>query len=201
VCLPGARCAARQNPRPPPTLLQDNIDERVPVIQLQRQITAPSFPGRITFNVAICRRFFWRHPPPRCSELRAQSASAQTCTAPCYARTAAEIAAGVTPTNTAYPQGNVRRYGADPTGAADSTGAIQNALNVAGSVYIAAGTGVVSGCQLASVQLSIAIIAIMSIIRGAACLAVLGCAAAIGDDGQLTIYVNDLVPKVSYASS
>lgn len=45
----------------------------------------------------------------------------------------------MTPTNTLYPQGDVRRYGADPTGVSDSTAAIQSALNVAGNVYIAAG--------------------------------------------------------------
>lgn len=48
-----------------------------------------------------------------------------------YARTAAEISAGVTPSNFSYAPLNVLRYGADPTGAADSTTAIQNAINVA----------------------------------------------------------------------
>jgi hypothetical protein len=38
-----------------------------------------------------------------------------------------ELAAGITPTNYAYPPGNVLRYGADPTGANDST----NAFNAA----------------------------------------------------------------------
>jgi hypothetical protein len=56
--------------------------------------------------------------------------------APCYSTTAAEISAGVTPTNTAFPAGDVRRYGADPSGAADSTTAIQSALNVAQPVYL-----------------------------------------------------------------
>jgi Pectate lyase superfamily protein len=41
------------------------------------------------------------------------------------ARTPAEIAAGVTPVNFAYPPGDVRRYGGDPTGVADSTAALQ----------------------------------------------------------------------------
>src|SRR6185437_15958349 len=52
-------------------------------------------------------------------------------------RTAAEIAAGVTPVNFAYAPGNVLRYGADPTGVNDSTTAIQAALNVAnqGGIY------------------------------------------------------------------
>jgi len=49
----------------------------------------------------------------------------------------------VTPTAYQYPPGDVRRYGADPTGVADSTTAIQNAYNVAakgfGAVYFPAG--------------------------------------------------------------
>ena len=52
----------------------------------------------------------------------AQTATtAQASTAPCYAITPAEVAAGVTPANLAYQQGDVRRYGADPSGATDST--------------------------------------------------------------------------------
>jgi hypothetical protein len=73
------------------------------------------------------------------SALAMRSVQAQTCTAPCYTRTPAEVTAGVTPTNLAYPQGDVRRYGADPTGSADSTTAVQNALNVGQAVYLAAG--------------------------------------------------------------
>lgn len=45
---------------------------------------------------------------------------AQTCSAPCYAQTAAETAAGVTPTNYTYPELNVMRYGAATT----NTGAL-----------------------------------------------------------------------------
>lgn len=45
-----------------------------------------------------------------------------------YARTAAEIAASVTPTNYVYAPGDVRRYGADPTGVADSSTAFANAI-------------------------------------------------------------------------
>lgn len=48
-----------------------------------------------------------------------------------HARTAREIAAGVTPTNYQYPQGDVRRYGADPTGTSDSASAIDAADTVA----------------------------------------------------------------------
>ena len=49
---------------------------------------------------------------------------------PAYARTAAEIAASVTPTNYGYQPGDVRRYGADPTGAADSTSAFNSAVQL-----------------------------------------------------------------------
>lgn len=48
-----------------------------------------------------------------------------------YARTAAEIAAGVTPTNYTYAPGYVERYGADPTGASDSGVAFRAACSVA----------------------------------------------------------------------
>jgi hypothetical protein len=52
-----------------------------------------------------------------------EKAQAQTCAAPCYAQTAAEAAAGVTPTNYSYPELNVMRYGAAPsnTGAQNAT--------------------------------------------------------------------------------
>ena len=80
----------------------------------------------------------------------AQRAQAQTCTAPCYAVTQAETNANVSPTNPAYPPGNILRYGADPTGAARSDTALLNAGKVAIAqlgmgmagvpVYIPAGT-------------------------------------------------------------
>jgi hypothetical protein len=85
------------------------------------------------------------------SVLAMRNVVAQACNAPCYTSTAAEIAAGVTPTNTAYPQGDVRRYGADPTGVADSTIAIQDALNVGQAVYIASGQYVISASLTNSV--------------------------------------------------
>lgn len=46
------------------------------------------------------------------------------------ARTAVEIAAGVTPTNFWYPEGDLRRYGGDPLGVADASVAWQQAINV-----------------------------------------------------------------------
>jgi hypothetical protein len=47
-----------------------------------------------------------------------------------YPQTAAETAAGVTPTYYFYPPGNVLRYGADPTGVASSYTAFLNAVAV-----------------------------------------------------------------------
>lgn len=47
-----------------------------------------------------------------------------------WQRTAAEISAGVTPTNYSYQALDVRRYGADPTGTNDSTTAFNNLLSV-----------------------------------------------------------------------
>jgi hypothetical protein len=59
-------------------------------------------------------------------------------------RTAAEIAAGVTPTNVSYPVGNVLRYGADPSGVAGSSAALMAAGNSfgaqGGTVFLPAGT-------------------------------------------------------------
>lgn len=52
-----------------------------------------------------------------------------------YDQTAAEIAASVTPVNYAYASGDLRRYGADPSGVADSTTAITNALNSNTTVF------------------------------------------------------------------
>jgi hypothetical protein len=51
-----------------------------------------------------------------------------------YPRTAAEIAAGITPTDYAYPEGNVKRYGAVGDGVTDDSDAIQRAIDVLGSV-------------------------------------------------------------------
>lgn len=57
-----------------------------------------------------------------------------------YPRTAAEISAGVTPTNYAYPPGDVRRYGAVGDDSTDCTAAIQAAISVGGDVYFVGGT-------------------------------------------------------------
>lgn len=52
-----------------------------------------------------------------------------------YPRTTTEISAGVTPTNYIYPPGDVRRYGADPTGSLDCSTAINNAQAANADVY------------------------------------------------------------------
>jgi hypothetical protein len=57
-------------------------------------------------------------------------AEAQTCTAPCYARTAAESNAGVMPTNLAYIPGHPWRYGAVDDGVTNCNTALQNWINV-----------------------------------------------------------------------
>lgn len=58
-----------------------------------------------------------------------------------YARTAAEIAAGVTPVNYAYAPGNILRYGTNTTpGTTDMTTALQGAVNCNARVYIPSGT-------------------------------------------------------------
>lgn len=61
-----------------------------------------------------------------------------------YPRTAAEIAASITPTNYIWPPGDVRRYGAVGDGVTDNRLAIQSAINVmqqgGGFVYIPAGS-------------------------------------------------------------
>lgn len=52
-----------------------------------------------------------------------------------FARTAAEILAGVTPVNYTYAPGDVRRYGADPTGATDSATAFATAFSCNAYVF------------------------------------------------------------------
>jgi hypothetical protein len=59
-----------------------------------------------------------------------------------YPRTAAEIAAGVTPTNYAYPPGYVQRYGATVNGVADDTTAITTALSCNDTIYLTGMCGV-----------------------------------------------------------
>ena len=64
------------------------------------------------------------------SALVAQRAEAETCRQPCHPRTHAEAAAGVKPTNHAYLEGDLRRYGAQGDGTTDDSVAWQAAVNV-----------------------------------------------------------------------
>lgn len=76
------------------------------------------------------------------STVAAAPVEAQTCTAPCYAQTTAESAAGVTPVNYAYPFLDVRRYGAVGNGTTDDTAAFNAAIkacyNTDGAIVVAA---------------------------------------------------------------
>jgi hypothetical protein len=63
--------------------------------------------------------------------LLGERAQAQTCTAPCYPIDPHETAALVTPTNTAFPPLDIRRYGAVGNNSTDCSGAIAQAISVA----------------------------------------------------------------------
>jgi Right handed beta helix region len=68
-----------------------------------------------------------------------------------YARTAAEIAASVTPVNFSYAPGVVERYGTNATpGTTDMTAAIQNAANANATVIFQATTYLMAGITLPS---------------------------------------------------
>ena len=58
-----------------------------------------------------------------------------------YPRTASEVDASVVPTNFQYQEGNVLRYGADPTGGTSSVSAIKAAIAVACYAGGASGIG------------------------------------------------------------
>ena len=61
-----------------------------------------------------------------------------------WPRTAAEIAASVTPSDYGYEPGNVFRYGATGDGVADDTQELQDALDSNDSVYLPSGTYLIS---------------------------------------------------------
>ena len=66
--------------------------------------------------------------------LLSERANAQSCVAPCYARTAAEIAAGVTPSDYSHPPGDIRRFGA--VSGQDCHRAIQASIDSANFAFI-----------------------------------------------------------------
>lgn len=70
--------------------------------------------------------------------LVARDAQASGCTAPCYPRDPDTEPLAI-PVNTAYPRGNVLRYGADKTGVQNSTNAFTWALQCNGTVYVPKG--------------------------------------------------------------
>jgi hypothetical protein len=71
-------------------------------------------------------------------------------------RTSQEIAANITPTNYLYPERNILRYAADPTGMANSTGPINAAISVAkqyvlgAEVYMPTGSYAVTTIDMSS---------------------------------------------------
>lgn len=77
-----------------------------------------------------------------------KSSEAQSCTPPCYPRTAAEISASIVPTDSQYPPLDVRRYGAISGPSTDSTTAFESAIAVAGveagEIFVPAGTWVIT---------------------------------------------------------
>jgi len=95
----------------------------------------------------------------------AERSEAQTCTPPCYVRTAAEIAAGITPTNTTYPANgpiDVRRYGYSADGQTSS--AIMNTVALISAINVA--SAAVGGATGATVLLPTGIAYIASKIPG-----------------------------------
>ncbi len=75
--------------------------------------------------------------------LASREARATECAAPCYPRDTATEPSGVT-VNTAWPKGNVLRYGADPTGSANSTQAFNWALECNGTAFVPIGQYAIS---------------------------------------------------------
>lgn len=75
-------------------------------------------------------------------------------------RTAAEIAAGVTPVNYSYPVTDPRRFGAKIDGATDDTVAIQNWINLAGTPAIHAQQVLLQGvggtCMVSQITFNVA---------------------------------------------
>lgn len=67
-----------------------------------------------------------------------------------YPRTANEISVSVVPTYYYYPEGNVLRYGADPTGATDSSSAIRDCLKVCDASRLTGNSGIYGVFSLGS---------------------------------------------------
>ena len=109
---------------------------------------AGSFPSGLTIGQRIAARYYTALPSgaiPNGSVLDASLSPLSTLYGVVgnLQQTAAEVAAGVTPTNVAYPPLNPFRYGALANGSADDYGALQKAVSVAqvngGTVYLPGG--------------------------------------------------------------
>jgi hypothetical protein len=104
------------------------------------------------------------------SAVVARQADAQTCTAPCYTRTAAEIAAGVTPTNYAYAPGpliDVRRYGWSSTNtAAQNATALNTAISISQTTVTSGNYGATIQLPPGAYALNPVVVPAYTIIRG-----------------------------------
>jgi hypothetical protein len=75
------------------------------------------------------------------SVLLSKQSQAQSCSPPCYAQTTGEAAVGVTPTNTQFPPGDVRRHGAIGDGSVNAS-AMYAALGRAWTVALSEGSDI-----------------------------------------------------------
>lgn len=87
----------------------------------------PAITYKVTFRTSAGALLYTVDPVDRLD--------ANTVGAALWERTAAEVSAGVTPTNYAYPPGDVRRYGAVGDGSTNDTAAIQRAIDTGHTVY------------------------------------------------------------------
>jgi hypothetical protein len=71
--------------------------------------------------------------------LLTRNAQAQSCTPPCFTQTPEELSASVTPSDTQYPPGDVRRYGAVGDDSTPSHGAFSQAVSCNEHVYVPPG--------------------------------------------------------------
>lgn len=114
---------------------------RLPAIYLD-----PSIQYRITFTDSENVEIYPAIDPANDQILTQAIFNAYLALSDPYKRTAAEIAAGVTPTNYAYREGHVLRYGTNTTpGTTDMTTAFQNAALVSLNPYAPPGLYLVTG--------------------------------------------------------
>lgn len=102
-----------------PEIWLDDLLPPYKVIFSSPDISNPTVPGSIVWSIS------------QYNSVIDPSAFVDTLLPFLYPLSDAEKNIGVIPTNYGYPQGDLRRYGADPTGTNDSTIAFQLAINVA----------------------------------------------------------------------